>query len=94
MLAIEEWRPNFKPQRDQVNKAMVWMRMPGLSIEYWERDIVLTIATNSGRPVEVDLCTAKLERGAFARVCVEAQLFVGKRVAENCVNDRLSLIHI
>ena len=39
-----------------------------LSFEYWDREIVL------GLPVEVDVCTSKIARGAFARVCTEVDL--------------------
>ena len=74
VLALEEWRPNFKPQRETVLKAMTYLRMPGLPLEYWDREIVLAIAAQAGRLVEVDLCTKNLARGAFVRVCIEVDL--------------------
>ena len=55
-------------------KAMVWLQLSGLPLEYWDREIVLTIAARAGRPVEVDVCTTNLAEGAFKRVCVEIDL--------------------
>jgi len=32
VLALEEWRSNFRPQKEKITKAMVWLRMPGLPL--------------------------------------------------------------
>jgi len=53
---------------------MVWLRMPGLPLEYWDREVVLAIAARAARLAKVDVCTKSLARGAFARVCIEFDL--------------------
>ena len=35
---------------------------------------MLAIASRAGKLVEMDVCTANLARGAFARVCIEVDL--------------------
>ena len=43
--------------------------MPGLRLEYWDREIALAITAKARRPVDIDVYTANL-----ARVCVEVDL--------------------
>jgi len=76
VLAFEEWRPNFKPTVEKITKAIVWLRLLGLPMELWERDLVLvlSIAAKAGKPVQIDICTIELRRGGFARACVEVDL--------------------
>ncbi|XP_073106764.1 uncharacterized protein [Elaeis guineensis] len=33
LLALECWRPNFKPSKDSINKVNVWLRLPDLPLE-------------------------------------------------------------
>jgi hypothetical protein len=73
-LALERWRKNFKPNRDTVSKATVWIRLPGLPNEYWERDMVIDIPSKAGKPIAVDVNTEELLKGAFAHACVEIDL--------------------
>ena len=46
----------------------------GAAPECWKKSIMLAIASRAGRPVEIDLCTKSMQRGAYAKVCVEIDL--------------------
>ena len=34
LLAVEPWMPDFMPGANVVRRMMVWIRLPGLPIEY------------------------------------------------------------
>ena len=59
--------------------------MPGLQLEYWDREIAMAIAAKAGKPVEIDVYMANLARGAFPRVCVEVDL--SKPLVAGCPVD-------
>lgn len=60
---------------------IVWVRFPGLNLLYYDESVLLGLASVMGRPIRVDQNTLQVERGRFARVCVEidlSKLLVGK----------------
>lgn len=36
-LLCQKWRPEFNPYQDNVWKQAVWVRIPGLPIEYYKK---------------------------------------------------------
>ncbi|XP_031106253.1 uncharacterized protein LOC116010899 [Ipomoea triloba] len=73
-LTVQEWEPNFFPQKNKLNKLLVWVRFPALPIEYFEEEFLTKIGKNIGRPVKVDTTTSLISIGRFARVCVEVDV--------------------
>lgn len=73
-LAVTRWSPEFVSPEAKVNQAMVWIRFSGLNFLYYDESILLDLASAVGVPVKVDTNTLKVERGRFARVCVEVDL--------------------
>ncbi|KAF9600727.1 hypothetical protein IFM89_011414 [Coptis chinensis] len=53
---------------------MVWVRFPGLSLEYWEVKNLLAMGKTLGRPMHVDETTAMRKLGYFASVLVDIDL--------------------
>ncbi|XP_019153453.1 PREDICTED: uncharacterized protein LOC109149917 [Ipomoea nil] len=70
----QRWRPNFDPQTAKMEKMTVWVRLPGLSAEYYRDDAVKNILIHVGNPIKLDRCTAGVDRGMFARAAVEIDL--------------------
>ncbi|XP_026410464.1 uncharacterized protein LOC113305661 [Papaver somniferum] len=50
---------------------MVWVRFPGLGLEFWNEKILFTICKEFGTPIKIDNATAKCEVGYYANVLVE-----------------------
>lgn len=71
---LKQWRPNFHPSRDIIDRAPVWIRLLDLPIEYWDREIILSIAVKVGKPIRVDEQCLQIDEGLYARVCVEIDL--------------------
>lgn len=52
----------------------VWVRIPGLPIEYFREDAIKEILATVGTPLKLDMTTAGVQRGKFARGAVEIDL--------------------
>ncbi|OVA06927.1 Ribonuclease H domain [Macleaya cordata] len=47
-LRVREWEPCFNPEKQRVSSSFVWVRLPGLGMEYWKEESLLTIGKNGG----------------------------------------------
>ncbi|XP_026459382.1 uncharacterized protein LOC113360045 [Papaver somniferum] len=74
ILKVREWEPNFKHENQKSSTAFVWAHFPGLCIEYWKEEIILSIAKTIGRAIQVDETTLKREIGYYASMMVEVDL--------------------
>ncbi|XP_026436579.1 uncharacterized protein LOC113334566 [Papaver somniferum] len=73
-LTLKNWEPNFNPAAQETTSAFVWVNFPGLSIEYWKKNIILHMGISLGRPIKVDEITLKKEAGYYTSVFVEIDL--------------------
>jgi len=74
-VMIREWVPNFVPKEDNVAKLIAWVRIPRLSVEYFNKNFLLhKIGQKIGRVLKVDNTTTNVERGQYTRLCVDVDL--------------------
>ncbi|CAN1150992.1 hypothetical protein LINPERHAP2_LOCUS17911 [Linum perenne] len=73
-VVIKEWRPHFRPEDTVLSTLRVWVRLPGIPLEYFDRSILQIIGDRIGRTVRIDNTTLEGSRGNFARICVEVDL--------------------
>lgn len=73
-LAVTRWSPEFVSPNAKIERTTVWIRFPGLNLVYYDESFLLALASAVGTPVRVDTNTLKVERGRFARICVEIDL--------------------
>lgn len=75
ILKLFPWSRDFSPTLQNNTSVQVWMRIHGLSQEYWRKKIIFAIASSVGTPICVDYVTSKpaIERtfGHYARVLVD-----------------------
>jgi hypothetical protein len=78
MLKLFAWSKDFNPRYQHNTSAQVWVKIYGLSQEYWRKNILFSIVSGIGSPICTDSVTAKplIERtfGHYARVLVEIDL--------------------
>jgi hypothetical protein len=71
------WK-DFNPKLQHNTSVQVWVKIFGLSQEYWNKNILFTIAGSIGTPICMDSASAKPmhERtfGQFARILVDIDL--------------------
>jgi len=72
------WTKDFSPSTLQQTTTQVWLRIYGLSQEYWRKKILFASASSVGTPICTDSITSKprIERsyGDYARVLVDLDL--------------------
>ncbi|CAI0446262.1 unnamed protein product [Linum tenue] len=73
-LAVHRWYKGFNPWKAEVQNTLVWVQLPRLPIEFFNKEAVMQIGSLIGRPVRVDRATELGARAKFARVCVEVDL--------------------
>ncbi|KAF6165475.1 hypothetical protein GIB67_028034 [Kingdonia uniflora] len=71
LLRVIPWVPNFDVLKQKNSNAMVWIKFPGLPNEYWEEDILMSMARTIGNPVQVDGSTLRRNTGLYASVLVD-----------------------
>ncbi|KAK2401739.1 hypothetical protein QL285_051308 [Trifolium repens] len=78
LLKLFAWTTDFNPGVQHQTSAQVWIRIFGLSQEYWRQNILFAVASSIGIPICTDSFTNKpmLERtfGHYARVLVDVDL--------------------
>ena len=78
ILKLFTWTKDFNPKNQNQTSVQVWMRIYGLSQEYWRKNILFAIASSVGTPICTDniSCKPLMERsfGHFARVLVDLDL--------------------
>uniref|UniRef100_A0A2N9H633 CCHC-type domain-containing protein n=1 Tax=Fagus sylvatica TaxID=28930 RepID=A0A2N9H633_FAGSY len=73
-LSIRPWVPDFKPSEASVSSIAVWIRLPELPVEYYDKGPLLLIGGSIGPVLRVDYNTATGSRGRFARICIQIDL--------------------
>lgn len=83
-LTIQRWKLEFKPFEESIKKIAVWIRIPDLPIEYYEKHFLWKAGDKIGKTLKVDVHIIKenqiegemnsTERGRFARISVEVNL--------------------
>ncbi|WJX12768.1 hypothetical protein P8452_03226 [Trifolium repens] len=78
ILNFFAWSKDFNPRLQHNTSVQVWVRINGLSQEYWHKNILFTIAGSLGTPICIDSVTAKPMHehtfGQFARVLIDIDL--------------------
>lgn len=73
-LIVKEWTPNFYPWEDSEEKLLVWVRLLGISIEYFNEEFFEIVGAKIVRLVIIDEATSVVFRGGFARMCMKIHI--------------------
>ncbi|KAK2974771.1 hypothetical protein RJ640_027132 [Escallonia rubra] len=70
-LSVQRWSHNFDPNTQKIATLAVWVRLNGLPMEYFDKEILTVIGKKIGVPLQIDTITTSITRGRFARLCVQ-----------------------
>lgn len=62
---------DFIPGPNIVKMMIMWIRLPGLPMEFWSSKRIWGMAREAGKQIETDSFTNQLQKTRFARVKVE-----------------------
>lgn len=95
-ILVQRWTPTFDPYHNPLGRVALWVRIPNIPIQCYNRAFISRLGNRIGKTIKVDLltpsenptATARVERGRYARICVELDLqrkLVSKVIAANMV---------
>ena len=73
-LTIRKWVPNFIADEAPMRHLTAWVRIPNLSVEYFDKTILHRIGSKIGTVIKIDRNTESMDRGQYVRFCVEVDL--------------------
>jgi hypothetical protein len=73
-LSLCPWIPDFRPPEAAVNTVAVWVRLPKLLVEYYDKESLLLIGQALRPVLRVDFNTTSGAKGRFARLCIQLDL--------------------
>ena len=73
-LTVRHWHHNFDPYQSSLQSLLVWVRIPYLSIEYFNYKFLMTVGSKIRKPIPIDDAAITVLRGHYARICLEIDL--------------------
>ncbi|XP_057249379.1 uncharacterized protein LOC130590827 [Beta vulgaris subsp. vulgaris] len=73
-LTIRKWIPNFIADEAPMRHLTAWVRIPNLSVEYFDKLILHKIGSKIGKVIKIDRNTESMDRGQYVRFCIEVDL--------------------
>ena len=75
IFRLLEWKPDFNHgEALSQSHSQVWIRISGLSQDYWHPRILMEIASEIGTPLQIDKATKDRQFGYYARILVDIDL--------------------
>ena len=69
-LVLQKWSPNLYTMDDSAIQVLVWVRLPGLPLDFWVEDVFQGIAQNFGDLLSLDPMIDSRKRMSYARFYV------------------------
>lgn len=73
-LTIRKWIPNFIADEEPIKFLTAWVRIPHLSVEYFDKQILHKIGEKIGKVIKIDRNTESMDRGQYVRFCIEVDI--------------------
>ena len=69
-MLLKHWTPLFDPETEQIGVGPIWIRLPGLPLQYWSKDIFRRIGNSLGTFMEYDKSYQTTGMMAYARILI------------------------
>ncbi|KAK7351113.1 hypothetical protein VNO77_10303 [Canavalia gladiata] len=73
-LTVQTWKRNFNSRAEKIRNIAIWVRLPGLPGDYYDRKFFYNLGNKIGKAIKVDEMTLRRARTMYARMCVEIDL--------------------
>ncbi|XP_077231897.1 uncharacterized protein LOC143865141 [Tasmannia lanceolata] len=72
-LILRKWSPDTPLEKLNLTSVPIWIRLPGLPLQFWSANGISKIASYIGNPLYMDSKTAESTRLSYARCCIEVE---------------------
>ncbi|CAI9105147.1 OLC1v1004006C1 [Oldenlandia corymbosa var. corymbosa] len=73
-LHVQKWDRSFDAVTNKINRMVVWIRLPGLPVHYYNQSFLRRLGRLMGKVIHIDHQTAAKSRGKFARMTIEIDM--------------------
>ena len=73
----------FFPRDGTISKVNLWVRLPRLPPEYWNKKALAKITSQAGTLLDIDSQTEGVVQGAYVRVCIQIDINLPRCWSEN-----------
>ncbi|XP_019255157.1 PREDICTED: uncharacterized protein LOC109233748 [Nicotiana attenuata] len=73
-LSVRKWKPKFIPQEATLTSTAIWIRLPQLPTEFYDKVILEKVGRKLGKLLKIGQCTSSTLRGRYARICIQVPL--------------------
>jgi len=70
-VLLKRWSPLFDPEREQIGAGPIWVRLPGLPIQYWSEEAFIKIGNALGTYLDYDRSYKDTNKKIMARILVD-----------------------
>lgn len=68
-LTVQIWKRNFNPWNEKIQRVAVWVRLPGLPGDYYDKKFFYHLGNRIGNAIRVDDMTLMRARTMYPRMC-------------------------
>ncbi|KAH9722960.1 DUF4283 domain-containing protein [Citrus sinensis] len=94
-LVVQRWSPSFDCTKEEIDSAIVWIRLPGMALHYYHKRVLRILGQLIRTVVRIDYNTKSATRGKFARIAVEvalnkpllSQFFLDGKIQKRSLDD-------
>ncbi|XP_016579118.2 uncharacterized protein LOC107876779 [Capsicum annuum] len=92
-LSVRHWEPNFIPEKATQTHRAIWIRLPHLPTEFYDKSILKRTGHKLGTLLKIDTCTTTALRGRYARICIQIPLDAPVKTHINIENHKQKVIY-
>lgn len=92
-FTIREWVPSFVPDESTLTHTAIWVRLPQLPIEYYDKSILEKVGQNQGNLLKIDACTSATLRGRYVNIFIEIPLETSVRTVVTIGSHKQKVIY-
>lgn len=74
LVVMKSWIQEFNFKEDILTTIPLCIKLPNLSLNYWNARVLTKIGSRLGLPLYADECTTQASRISFARILVEMDI--------------------
>ena len=67
---VQGWEPGFKPSQAKCKAGVVWINLPELPLEFYQKEILSNIGNAMGETIRIDAKSLESENKRYAKLCV------------------------
>lgn len=71
---MQTWKNNFNHWSEHIRRLAIWVRLPRLPIDYYDKKFFYSLGNQIGKAIRIDEMTLQKARTLYARICVEIDL--------------------